>query len=279
MNVDGTSYDQGLYGSLCESMRKCIFKVLSVGPIPVHVAFIMDGNRRYAMKHRLSEGDGHKAGFMNLCHILRHCYDMGVKYVTVYAFSIDNFKRRPEEVQGLMELMVESITKLLEAESIVEKYGIRLYFIGNLKLLHKDVRETAEKAMKVTADNKRVVLLVCVAYTSWDEMANSMDKSCEEKLDEVRKGGGIQGNGEVIPRGVRVEDIERNMYMSVAPEPDVMIRTSGETRLSNFLLWQTGKTALHCPRALWPDLGLWDVVWGVVNYQRSYSYLRDQLHK
>lgn len=343
-------------GGLGTFLRKCMFSVVSVGPIPEHIAFIMDGNRRYAKRRNLPVAEGHKAGYLALMSILRYCYELGVKYVTVYAFSIDNFKRRPEEVQTLMDLLQEKIEVLLEKESIVNQYGIRVYFIGNLKLLNEPVRDAAEKAMKATANNSKAVLLICVAYTSCDEIVHAVQESCNEKGNEIQalngtkvsngvtygveRGEKINGvmecdvhkscngsldgeaaldtskpcseryeadekenttvnhvekdkGGEVASRicngliedvqeseklphkipNVKLVDVEKHLYMAVAPDPDIMIRTSGETRLSNFLLWQTSNCPLYSPAALWPELGLWHLVWAVLNFQRNHYYL------
>ncbi|KAF7829052.1 dehydrodolichyl diphosphate synthase 6-like [Senna tora] len=336
-----------LFGGFCSLLRRCMFGVLSVGPVPNHIAFIMDGNRRYAKKRNMAEGDGHKAGFSALLSILRYCYELGVKYVSVYAFSIDNFKRRPKEVQSLMDLMREKIEEILEQESIVNEYGIRLHFIGNLQLLTEPVRVAMEKAMRVTAHNNQRVLLICIAYTSRDEMVHAVQESCKDKRNEVQaskvdKGSngviakidedlkrndidtraqhsgndhqnenkdccssnssssvltGVEGAGDnyreakstpcsgVVDRieessykedelpTIKLVDVEKNMYMSVAPDPDILIRTSGETRLSNFLLWQTSTCPLYSPAALWPEIGLWNLVWAVLNFQRHHSYL------
>ncbi|KAK3410566.1 hypothetical protein EUGRSUZ_J02531 [Eucalyptus grandis] len=240
---------------LCGFLRKCLFKALSVGSIPSHVAFIMDGNRRYAKRKNLVEGDGHWAGFSSLITILGYGYDLGIRYVTVYAFSIDNFKRWPDEVQGLMDLMVEKIEELLKTGSFLDQYGIRIYFIGNLRLLNGNVRIAAEKAMKATASNNKTVLLICVAYASRDEIVNAIKRSCEDKLDEA---DAFEGNEDI--KGMNV------------------IRSSGETRLSNFLLWQTAYCPLYAPDALWPDMGLWHLVWAVLSFQRSYSYLQKKKH-
>lgn len=327
-----------------------MFHVLSVGPIPQHIAFIMDGNRRYAKRQDLAEGSGHKAGYLALMSMLRYCYELGVKYVTVYAFSIDNFKRQPEEVQHVMDLLLEKIEGLLEKESIVNQYGIRVYFIGNLKLLSEPVRVAAEKAMKASANNTKAVLLVCVAYTSCDEIVHAVQESCKAKRNEIQApsstnisngvtegmeegkkktnglvmhdvedsckdrsygsesvdtngicneaisdviqgshqdkwdgveittckhlAGGVElnNNQREVPT-INLVDIEKHMYMAVAPDPDILIRSSGETRLSNFLLWQTANCPLYSPSALWPELGLRHLVWAVLNFQRSYQYL------
>ncbi|KAH0970978.1 hypothetical protein GBA52_023134 [Prunus armeniaca] len=296
-------------GGLGTFLRKCMFSVVSVGPIPEHIAFIMDGNRRYAKRRNLPVAEGHKAGYLALMSILRYCYELGVKYVTVYAFSIDNFKRRPEEVQTLMDLLQEKIEVLLEKERLL----------------------LLKKAMKATANNSKAVLLICVAYTSCDEIVHAVQESCNEKRNEIQalngtkvsngvtygveKGEKINGvmecdvhkscngsldgkaaldtRGEVASRicngliedvqeseklphkipNVKLVDVEKHLYMAVAPDPDIMIRTSGETRLSNFLLWQTSNCPLYSPAALWPELGLWHLVWAVLNFQRNHYYL------
>ncbi|PQQ04436.1 rubber cis-polyprenyltransferase HRT2 [Prunus yedoensis var. nudiflora] len=160
-------------GGLGTFLRKCMFSVVSVGPIPEHIAFIMDGNRRYAKRRNLPVAE-------------------------VYAFSIDNFKRRPEEVQTLMDLLQEKIEVLLEKESIVNQYGIRVYFIGNLKLLNEPVRVAAEKAMKATANNSKAVLLICVAYTSCDEIVHAVQESCNEKRNEIHTLNGTKVSNGVI---------------------------------------------------------------------------------
>lgn len=274
-----------LFGSLVSLMRQFMFGVISIGPIPNHIAFILDGNRRYAKKCSLEEGAGHKAGFLSLMSLLKYCYEVGVKYTTIYAFSIDNFKRRPEEVQYVMDLMLEKIEGLLKEENIVNEYGVRVYFIGNLKLLNEPLRVAAEKAMRVTANNTKTALLICVAYTSSDEIIHSVEESCNEKRkeeeeEEVQASNTRSSSGEIIyeqnedkNRVIKLLDLEKHMYMGVAPDPDILIRTSGETRLSNFLLWQTTNCLLYSPSALWPEIGLRHLMWAILDFQRNYTYL------
>uniref|UniRef100_A0A1J3ILG5 Alkyl transferase n=1 Tax=Noccaea caerulescens TaxID=107243 RepID=A0A1J3ILG5_NOCCA len=268
-----------LLEKICGVSRRCLFRVISMGPLPNHLAFIMDGNRRYAKKCGLVDGSGHKAGFSALMSMLQYCYELGVKYVTIYAFSIDNFRRRPEEVQSLMDLLLEKINSLLEKESIVHEYGMRVYFIGNFALLSDQVRAATEEVMKATAKNSRLVLLVCIAYNSTDEIVQAVKKTCMNKSEEAsgsykhedREGMDMEKKQE--ERRIQLVDIEENMQMGVAPNPDILIRSSGETRLSNFLLWQTGNSQLFSPDALWPEIGLRHLVWAILNFQRSHSYL------
>lgn len=267
-------------------LRKGVFSVLSVGPVPDHIAFIMDGNRRYAKKRNLLDGTGHRAGYLALMNMLKYCYELGMKYVTIYAFSIDNFRRRPEEVQSTMQLILEKIEDLIKEESVVNQYGVRIYFLGNLKLLSKPVRLAAERAMVATSGNSKAVLSICLSYTSSDEILHAVQDSCEEKWDEVRalESKGAR-NDLVILRGnkndkskpsIVVKDLEKHMYAAVAPDPDIIIRTSGETRLSNFLLWQSASCLLYAPPILWPEIGLRHLVWAVLDFQRNFSYLKEK---
>ncbi|XP_021887017.1 dehydrodolichyl diphosphate synthase 6-like [Carica papaya] len=265
-------------------MRRCIFKVLSQAAIPNHIAFIMDGNRRYARKEQLtSEGAGHRAGFLALMAMLKYCGELGVKYITIYAFSIDNFHRRPDEVQLLMDLMLEKIELLLKEGHLAGQYGVRVIFIGNLKLLSEPVRAAAEKAMIATKNNTKATILVCVAYTSTNEIIGAVEKSCKGKLDishaitmkskeACDSENKYAGHEWMHQDNVKLVDVEREMFMAVAPDPDILIRT-GENRLSNFLLWQTPNCLLYSTNSLWPEIGLRHLVWAVLNFQRAHSYL------
>nr|CAD1825837.1 unnamed protein product [Ananas comosus var. bracteatus] len=240
--------------------------MLSFGPMPNHIAFIMDGSRRYAKNRIVQQGTGHRVGFKALTSTLQYCYEMGVKYVTVYAFSIDNFKREPAEVQSLMDLMKEKIDELLNRESIVSKYGIRINFWGNLNLLTEPVRLAAMKAMTATAKNTGPVLSICVAYTSTNEIMHAVEKAWEEKRKEI----------EQMDSAISVGDLERHLYTANCPDPDIVIRTSGETRLSNFLLWQSDYGHLQNPHPLWPEFCLRHLIWAILEFQRVYPYLQER---
>ncbi|KAL4572613.1 hypothetical protein LXL04_019393 [Taraxacum kok-saghyz] len=256
-------------GELNITVRRFLFRVMSSGPIPQHIAFIMDGNRRFAKKWKLEEGAGHKAGFLALMSLLKYCYEMGVKYVTVYAFSLDNFNRRPDEVQYVMDLMHEKIEGFMKELDMVNRYGIRVLFIGDLNRLYAPVRVAAEKAMEATAKNTKTYLLVCVAYTSSHEIPRAVYEACQERSG--RKDG-KEEEEEEEEELIKVVDLEKKMYMGVVPDPDILVRSSGETRLSNFLLWQTSNSLLYSPKALWPEMGLRHVVWAILKYQKNYHY-------
>ncbi|CAN0922188.1 Dehydrodolichyl diphosphate synthase CPT3 [Linum grandiflorum] len=269
--VNGRSI--GLVGRCSSFVRACIFRVLCAGPIPTHYSFIMDGNRRYARKMNMEEGAGHRAGFFALVSVLKCCYELGVKYISIYAFSIDNFKRRPDEVKTIMDLILEKTEGLLEEGSIADQFGVRVYFVGNLKLLNERMRNAAEEVMKATAHNSKCILLICIAYTSYDEIVHSVRESCKDEL--------VENGGDEVEHcsAIEVVDIEKHMYMAVAPDPDILLRSSGEMRLSNYLLWQTTYCTLYSPKALWPEIGLWHVLWGVLKFQRSYAYFEKKKTK
>lgn len=280
MEKGGGSTGNFKIDNLLTFFRKCTFSLISRGPIPNHIAFIMDGNRRYARKCHMIDGAGHKCGFSALMNILKYCYELGVRYVTIYAFSIDNFKRRPEEVQSLMDLMQEKIEGLLKEDSFVNQYGIRVQFVGNLKLLSESVRLAAEKAMLSSAKNSKAVLLICVAYTSTNEILHAVEESCKQKLREANTplvNGAVNGlngsEGIENQKLIKCVDIEKNLHTAIAPDPDIIIRSSGESRLSNFLLWQSTHTYLYSPSVLWPEIGFRHLMWGILNFQRTHSYL------
>ncbi|MCE3052276.1 hypothetical protein HAX54_052057 [Datura stramonium] len=277
--IDGLA--RRLVGSSFFYMSKFLFRILCVGPMPNHIAFILDGNRRYAKQQNMAEGSGHRAGFLAVISMLKYCSELGVKYITIYAFSIDNFKRSPEEVQYLMDLMLEKIEGLLKQESVFNEYGVRIHFIGNLQLLDEPVRVAAEKAMQATANNTNSNLLICVAYSSTDEILHAAQASCQGKWNEIQELNTTRSqNAEIteekleLDHVIKLVDIERHTYMRLAPDPDILIRTSGETRLSNFLLWQSTNCLLYSPKVLFPDIGLRHFVWGLLNFQRQYPHLQ-----
>ncbi|XXG39169.1 hypothetical protein AAC387_Pa01g0198 [Persea americana] len=284
MEKGSSGYISEFLGNIPSFLRRCLFQVLSFGPIPHHIAFILDGNRRYARIHHLEAGMGHRYGFLALLSILKYCYELGVKYVTIYAFSIDNFKRKPDEVHYLMDLILEKLEVVLREENIVKQYGVKIDFLGNLKLFPEPVRKAAEKAMAATAQNNGTALLVCVAYTSTDDIVHAIQGLYKEKQARIQQTAeGKQmgdddepvecsGGSNLEEFSVSSADLERHMYFAGYPDPDILIRSGGETRLSNFILWQSTFCLLNNPKALWPDISLWHLVWAILQYQRVHPF-------
>lgn len=264
----------GVVESLQNFLRKCIIAVLSYGPMPKHIAFIMDGNRRYAKSRSIKQGTGHSVGFSALMASLIYCYEMGVKYITVYAFSIDNFKRDPSEVKTLMELMEEKINELLENKNVINKVNCKINIWGNLDMLPEPVRLAAQKLMASTAENTGLVFSVCMPYNSTSEIANAVTELCKERRDTMQGQQASGPNGRGARSDISVADLDRHMYTAGCPDPDIMIRTSGETRLSNFLLWQTTFSHLQNPDPLWPEFSWRHLVWAILQYQRAYPYIQ-----
>lgn len=231
-----------------------------MGPIPRHIALIMDGNRRYAQKNSMGRAEGHLRGFDKLAETLEWCLDLGITEVTVYAFSIENFKRSKEEVDCLMELARQKFARLMEEKETLQKNGICIRVLGNLALLPKDVQESIAEAMSFTKHNTRAVLNVCFAYTSREEMCHA--------IKEVSEGVQL---GLIKESDINEELLEKCMYTYASKDPDLLIRTSGEVRLSDFLLWQSTFSVLSFVQVLWPDFSQWHLYAGILHYQRHHQ--------
>ncbi|KAF2360853.1 Decaprenyl diphosphate synthase-like, partial [Trinorchestia longiramus] len=236
-----------------------VLQVLRVGPMPSHIAFIMDGNRRYARHHQQSTIHGHTQGFKTLTNVLAWCWNLGISEVTAYAFSIENFKRAKEEVDGLMTIMVEKFEQLLSEREKLAKHGVCIRVLGNLELLPLYVQCLAAEAMLITKNNKKYILNLAIAYTSLDEITTAV-RECALAVAEGR----LQET-DVTPR--LLEDC---FYTAQSHHPDLLIRTSGETRLSDFLLWQSQFSCLYFTKLLWPELSIWHIFGAVFHYQRHH---------
>ncbi|PIK50837.1 putative dehydrodolichyl diphosphate syntase complex subunit DHDDS [Apostichopus japonicus] len=222
-----------------------------------HIAFIMDGNRRYARKSSIDRQEGHLQGFNKLAETLQWCLDLGITEVTVYAFSIENFKRSKDEVDGLMHLARQKFEKLLEEKNEIMKHGVCIRVLGDLTLLPKDVQEVVADAMYISRNNTRAILNVCMAYTARHEITNA--------FKEVSWG---VSKGLLKPSDISEEVLEKCFYTSHSPDPDLLIRTSGEVRLSDFLLWQH-YSVLAFVEVLWPEYSIWHFFQGILYYQMN----------
>ncbi|XP_053310460.1 dehydrodolichyl diphosphate synthase complex subunit DHDDS [Spea bombifrons] len=237
--------------------------VLKAGPMPKHVAFIMDGNRRYAQKCHVERQEGHSQGFEKLAETLRWCLNLGISEVTVYAFSIENFKRSEEEVAGLMELARQKFTRLLEEKEKLQKHGVRIRVLGDLSMLPLDIQKLIAQAMMETRAYSTCFLNVCFAYTSRHEVTNA-----------VREAAWGVKEGLLDPSDVSESLLDRCLYTSSSPDPDLLIRTSGEVRLSDFLLWQTSHSCLVFQSVLWPEYSFWNLCEAVLRYQYNHAAIQ-----
>ncbi|XP_010001976.1 PREDICTED: dehydrodolichyl diphosphate synthase isoform X2 [Chaetura pelagica] len=210
-------------GELTIIERFCA-NIIKAGPMPQHVAFIMDGNRRYAQKCHVERQQGHSQGFDKLAQTLRWCLNLGIREVTVYAFSIENFKRSKEEVDGLMDLARQKFSRLLEEQCFLN---------------------------------------VCFAYTSRHEISNAVREMA----------WGVE-QGLLEPSDVSESLLDKCLYTNNSPDPDLLIRTSGEVRLSDFLLWQTSHSCLVFQSVLWPEYSFWNLCEAILRFQMNYSALQ-----
>ena len=241
-------------------VRRLAAGVMRTGPVPRHVAFIMDGNRRWAKELGVKTLKGHNAGYEAMCGILEHCKDLGVEVVTVYAFSIENFKRSQEEVNHLMELAMAKFEDAILETGDLHKHRVRVRVLGDLSLLPKSVQEASARVTFSTAKNDGPICNICLSYTSQEEMAATVRSLVE----------GVE-RGELEPEDLDVELIGRAMYTADLPTPDLLVRTSGETRLSDFMLWQCATAQLAFTPVLWPSFSWWQLMKILLDFQRHYG--------
>ncbi len=203
--------------------------------VPTHIAIIMDGNGRWAMSRGLPRLEGHRAGTENLRQIIKACIEFGIRYLTIYAFSTENWGRPKEEVEGLMKIFEDVIDKELQE---LHDQGVQLRHLGRLDRLDPAFREKVSNALAYTRNNSRLVLNIAFNYGGRDEIVNAIQ--------------GIIRDG-VKPEEVTNETVNKYLYTAGSPDPDLIIRTSGELRGSNFLIWQGAYSEWYFPPVYWPD--------------------------
>uniref|UniRef100_A0A7I4XZ95 Alkyl transferase n=1 Tax=Haemonchus contortus TaxID=6289 RepID=A0A7I4XZ95_HAECO len=239
--------------------------IVTSGPVPHHVAFVMDGNRRFAKTHQLGHViHGHEKGFHQLAKILDWCHELGVREVTVYAFSIENFKRSSDEVDGLMKLAEEKFKKLLDEKDKLMEKRISFRFFGNIGMLPPKLRKYIAQIQLLTKNFESGVVNVCMPYTSRDEMARAFEL--------IRKG---REKGLVAEHQISEWLISRCLDSRHGTEPNLLIRTSGEKRLSDFLLWQCSSCHVYFDDVLWPEFGFWNLCKAILSYQYHSSSMQE----
>jgi len=216
-------------------------KTGAASAVPRHVAIIMDGNGRWAQQHHLPRLSGHEAGRKSVKQVVQAAIDHGVQYLTLYAFSVENWQRPREEVQGLMGLLRGVIREEL---SEMGKEGIRLRTIGRRQDLPAAVREELESAIEKTKQNTRLDLILALSYGSRVEITEAVQSIAREVKAGV-----------LDPEGIKEETLYAHLYTKDIPDPDLLIRTSGEMRVSNFLLWQISYAEIYVTPVLWPNFG------------------------
>uniref|UniRef100_A0A667ZL65 Alkyl transferase n=1 Tax=Myripristis murdjan TaxID=586833 RepID=A0A667ZL65_9TELE len=244
-------------------LQKIAANILKAGPMPKHVAFIMDGNRRFARKKNVERQEGHMQGFNKLAETLCWCQHLNIREVTVYAFSIENFKRAKAEVDGLMELAKQKFTRLLEERDNLEKHSVCIRVLGDLTMLPLDLQQLIAKAVFETRTHNKCFLNVCFAYTSRHEITNAVREMA----------WGVE-QGLIKSSDVSEALLSKCLYSNNSPNPDLLIRTSGEVRLSDFLLWQTSHSCLVFQSVLWPEYSFWNLCEAILQYQFNYRSIQ-----
>ncbi|KAJ5476399.1 hypothetical protein N7475_002128 [Penicillium sp. IBT 31633x] len=344
------------------SLKELLIGALKQGPVPQHVAFVMDGNRRFARSHGIETVEGHNLGFEALARILEVCYKSGVKVVTIYAFSIENFKRSKFEVDALMEMAKVKLSQMAQHGDLLDRYGAKVRVLGRLDLLKPDVLEAVNNAVNMTSRNGDRVLNICFPYTSRDEITSAIRDTVDDYStpiqqtrsaaaasrtpfseshitrnirtqtlgsktheshsdsesttsssvpDEDARNGRSNGvyesgssfsssttlhlGGQQEPKGsppqrfatesdspvyISPETITRqtlndHMLTKGTPPLDILIRTSGVERLSDFMLWQTHEnTEIVFLNVMWPEFDLWHFLPVMLGWQRRISKSR-----
>ena len=224
------------------------------GKVARHVAIIMDGNGRWAQQHKLPRLSGHEAGRKSVKKVVQAAISHGVRYLTLYAFSVENWQRPRDEIQGLMGLL-----RLVLREELAEmgKEGVRLRAMGRLQDLPEAVREELESAIEKTKANTKLDLILALSYGSRVEIT----EAAQAIAREVK-------SGQLEADQITEETISQHLYTRDLPDPDLLIRTSGEMRISNFMLWQISYAEIHVTPVLWPDFGKEEFAAALADYAR-----------
>jgi undecaprenyl diphosphate synthase len=203
--------------------------------IPVHVAIIMDGNGRWAQKRGLPRNEGHRAGTENIRRVLTGCVEFGVQVLTIYAFSTENWGRPEDEVHGLLDILQDVLVREVPE---LHKNGVRLRHLGSLEGISEPMKQGVRQAIELTQNNDRIILNVAFNYGGRAEILNVAKRMLQD---------GVQ------PEQVDEKLFESYLYSAGLPDPDLIIRTAGEMRLSNFLIWQAAYAEYYSTPTLWPD--------------------------
>jgi len=238
------------------------------GPIPDHIAIIMDGNGRWAKERGLHRVAGHREGVNSVRDIVEVCGQLGVKYLTIYAFSTENWRRPKEEVSTLMRLLLRALRD--ETDRLHEN-NVRLTCIGDIETLPRQVQAELHEAIEKTKGNTGLTLNLALSYSGRWDIANAARKLAEDI--EV---------GNLKPENVNEKTFSSYLSTNKIPDPDLMIRTSGEFRLSNFLLWELAYTEIYISDRYWPDFRRNDLYEAIRNFQRRerrFGMVSEQLRK
>lgn len=239
---------------------------IDLNKLPNHIAIIMDGNGRWAQRKGKFRVFGHQNGVLPVKECAEAAADLGVKYLTLYAFSKENWNRPQDEINALMSLLVKTIHQEIDT---LQKNKIKLFAIGDLNSLPEETRLELENAIEATSNNNRLTLILALSYGSRFEI-----------LEAVKRIASDVKNGTLEVDNIEESLFESYLYTTQIPNPELLIRTSGELRISNFLLWQIAYSELYFTKKLWPDFRKEDLYKAIVEYQkreRRFGLISQQL--
>ncbi|MBW2405804.1 MAG: isoprenyl transferase [Deltaproteobacteria bacterium] len=222
--------------------------------LPLHVAIIMDGNGRWAKKRLLSRIKGHEKGSEAVRTIVRACREIGIHILTLYAFSTENWQRPQTEISALMALLKKFLKS--EQKELLDN-NIRLNTLGQTERLPEDVRHELEKSKMLTKENTGLILNLALSYGGRDEIVKAVKEIAKKAIE-----------GRIDPDSITPDFVSKHLYTGKMPDPDLLIRTSGEMRISNFMLWQLAYTEICITDTLWPDFGKDEFIRILKNYQQ-----------
>ncbi|MES2419509.1 MAG: isoprenyl transferase [Bacteroidota bacterium] len=240
---------------------------IDINRLPQHIAIIMDGNGRWAKNQGKFRVFGHESGVLSVKDIVEGCVDIGIKYLTVYAFSAENWNRPVEEVNALMELLIATINQ--EAETL-NKNNVKLNAIGDLKSLPQKCIDDLANVMEITSGNTKCMLTLALSYSAKWEIIEAAKKLAAQVQEQ-----------QITLSAINEEAFAAQLTTYQIPDPELLIRTSGEHRVSNFLLWQIAYTELYFTEMLWPDFRREDLFEAIVDYQkreRRFGKISEQLN-
>jgi undecaprenyl diphosphate synthase len=240
--------------SLNKKLVQKLFEKSANKKIPSHIAIIMDGNARWAKKKLLPTSFGHKTGSENVKKIVQNCIELKVKYLTIYAFSAENWLRPAEEVSYLMELLDEYLEN--EAQSLIEK-DVKMLVSGDLEGLSEKTRQKIINLENSSKNNQAITLNICFSYGSRQEIIRACKKIAQDILDK-----------KIDQNSIDEKIFSQNLYQNEIPDPDLIIRTAGEKRLSNFLLWQAAYSELYFTDKFWPSFNRNDLIKAIIDFNK-----------
>ncbi|NOT36870.1 MAG: isoprenyl transferase [Saprospiraceae bacterium] len=242
-------------------------KRIDINRLPKHIAIIMDGNGRWAKSRNLARIFGHRSGIKSVKDITEACAELGIQYLTLYTFSTENWNRPEDEVSGLMSLLIKTVESELAS---LTKNNIQLRSIGDLNGLPSKTRNALLNAIENTKNNTRMTLILALNYSGKSELTHSVNQIIQ-KINDGK-----------LSLPVTESDITNNLYTHDIPDPELLIRTSGEYRLSNFLIWQSAYTELYFTDVFWPDFKEQNLFEAIIDYQsreRRFGMTTEQVTK